>query len=996
MPRKQSSASIRDRLFWPLSLLLVALFLVMIGAVYFGGVLPRLEQGAVSMLTTQVENRKNYLESDMTGQWSDLSLAVEAVNQSVEDMRGQDGFDLSRVDTDKATYLPILKAASGRLISTMRANSVTGAFVVLSGEPLDPENPQDKRTLYLRDIDPASRASLTNEDILLKRAPVELVEQLDIATDSDWRPQLSFSQNGTYEDFFLRTYTTAQEHPELSWRELGYWSRPYSLLGDSRPAISYTVPLILDDGTVYGVLGIEITLDYLSRIVPARELPEGQNGSYFLALTQDGEQYQTLFSSSTALIRDKGQTDSFTLTPSRRAQGCVSMEGAVNLRNCAVVRPLTLYNADAPFASERWVLIGMVGEQDMFAFADHVRWLAVILGAVLLAFGLITVHFVSRKMAKPIVALTAGLEHADKTRPLHFDKTYISEIDRLTGEIETLSDSLFTRSLKFAEILRMASAQLGGFDIDTEHGKLFVTEGFFALLRISGVDESRISIAEFYEKIKTIEQYVQTRSKPDENQEECVLRIPETDGYVYIRVRYMQQGSRTVGLAEDVTSATIDWQCARCKRDHDLLTGLLSRRAFCRRMESLLAAPSGQLGVAALLLIELDNLRFINDTYGHDYGDQYIRCLAQTLEQSTPPGTLLCRQSGKEMYVFYYGYQSKKLIDEQLTRVYEQMSHQQITLPNGTAFPLSASGGVAWYPEDGANLDGLTHAANLAMFDSKGSLTDFDAAQFRTASHLQKRREDFSELIARERVSFFWQPIVRVADGVVFAYEALMRSELETLHTPRDILEAARLVGQLEQIERLTFFGALKSFAHYSERGAIAPECRAFLNSLPNRIMEPLDIDRFAQQFVPLLHRMVVEFTVSERIRPAMLEQKRAYLEKWNAGLALDNYGSEHGYSDSVILDAAEPNFIKIDMALVRGVDKDAGRQEQVRGILNEARARGAQVVAEGVETREELETLTHMGVEFVQGFLLARPAQTPPPVAPEIATWLRAMHDMA
>ena len=124
----------------------------------------------------------------------------------------------------------------------------------------------------------------------------------------------------------------------------------------------------------------------------------------------------------------------------------------------------------------------------------------------------------------------------------------------------------------------------------------------------------------------------------------------------------MDDGERCIGLAEDITNATVEMETIEHERDHDLLTGLINRRAFNRIMNHLFSQGKPVMKTAALIMMDLDDLKYINDTYGHDYGDQYIRCAADCFITFTPKSTVVARYSGDEFFLFFYGYDSKEEI----------------------------------------------------------------------------------------------------------------------------------------------------------------------------------------------------------------------------------------------------------------------------------------------------------------------------------------------
>ena len=182
-----------------------------------------------------------------------------------------------------------------------------------------------------------------------------------------------------------------------------------------------------------------------------------------------------------------------------------------------------------------------------------------------------------------------------------------------------------------------------------------------------------------------------------------------------------------------MTTTVLEQQRIEHERDYDTLTGLYRRRAFDRACEALFQQPE-KLGCAALLMMDLDNLKQINDTYGHDWGDQYIRQTGQCFAANTPANTICSRLSGDEFLIFFYGYQDQAQLRAQLELLSAALQRSVSILPNGKQLHISISGGIAWYPTDGHDLLTLKKYADFAMYQvkhsHKGRMCDFDIGSY--------------------------------------------------------------------------------------------------------------------------------------------------------------------------------------------------------------------------------------------------------------------------
>ena len=454
--------------------------------------------------------------------------------------------------------------------------------------------------------------------------------------------------------------------------------------------------------------------------------------------------------------------------------------------------------------------------------------------------------------------------------------------------------------------------------------------------------------------------------------------------YITLRVTHiMGESASEVGLAEDMTTTVLEQQRIEHERDHDTLTGLYRRRAFDRACEALFQQPE-KLGCAALLMMDLDNLKQINDTYGHDWGDQYIRQTGQCFAANTPASTICSRLSGDEFLIFFYGYQDQNQLRTQLELLSAALQRSVSILPNGKQLHISISGGIAWYPTDGHDLLTLKKYADFAMYQvkhsHKGRMCDFDIGSYHQEAYAAQTQQDFELLLREELVSYHFQPIYSARSGRVAAYEALMRVDLPTLHSPAQVMQLAHETGRLYEIERITVFHSSEIFQRLQAQGLLQSDALLFINSIANVSLTVEDVEEYAQRYPELLKRLVVEITEQEDLDRACLERKRN-IPGFSGSFALDDYGS--GYSNELNLLELSPRYIKIDISIVRGIDTDRDKQQIVSNIVAYAHARSMQLIAEGIETEAQLRTVIGLGVDLLQGYYLSRPAAVPAPVAP-------------
>ena len=973
---------------------------LLVGILYLCRINTSLEQNAVDILQIQTENRQNYLQGQMLDA-QDLSSLAGKINAVTQAMLDDGEISLDTLDSGSDTASPLLLSIGDSLISSMRHRPITGIFVVLNTHDLDTrEKGEPLPCLYLRDLDPNSSPSQRNSDLMLVRAPAQVVQSLYIATDTSWTPSINYGANGS--SGFLYPVFQAAYHGngELDAADYGHWtSSPYTLSGDDHSAIAYTIPLILDDGTVYGVLGVEILESYLQALLPGTELQNDSSGTYLLgvasnsAIGKDDLTVSVISASPAANAPQQSYDQTLLLKPSKR--GGYQSDSPLGLCHAAVA-PLTLYNRNAPFSNEQMLLIGSVPVSALYAFSGYVLRFLIIAVLVVLTAGLFSSLVLARKLSRPISRLSDEVAHARESRssiPM-LSATGIIELDRFSSAFTQLGREVLDTSTKFLRIMDMASVELGGYELRSAPDSIYVTDNFFDLLGMPGVDADDLTAQSFRELLQRFERSCPHSPAPD-GAMLYHIRLPSGKER-YLRIETTHEDGAQVGLAEDVTANTLEKLRIEHERDYDTLTDLYNRRAFRRICAEFFCSPE-KLGHAALLMFDLDNLKQINDTFGHDWGDEYIRLTGECFAKNAPARTVCARISGDEFNALFYGYNDQDTLRADICALKAALEQSVVQLPSGRELRVSVSGGVAWYPESSTNLITLRKYADFAMYQvkhsRKGELLEFDPEVYRT--DLQERRchEEFRRLINEELVSYHFQPIIDAKDGSVFAYEALMRVDLPTLHSPADVLRLAREENCLHEVERITFFCASSAYQALENAGKVVPSALLFVNSIASQYLTPDELSEYSARYASILPRIVIEITEEEVLDPKALRIKQT-IRGSSGAFALDDYGS--GYSNERSLLELSPNYIKIDLSIIRSIDTDANKRQIVSNTVSYAHQRGMKVVAEGLETADEVRTVLSLGVDLLQGFFLAMPQVEPGGASEESLAVIAEMHSQS
>lgn len=957
---------------------LVLQSLLLLSAIGMGGAIYQLNKNALDILNERTINRKNYLENEMVGRWSKL----EGTSQTLKGLRETVERDTGLSQDEKENRF--LKSSAETLVYLLRRQSVTGAFMVLGSD----ENAAQSPGLYFRDLDPKSNPSAYS-DLLMERGPAQIGKDMGISLDTYWEASFAFPKGdgaNNQLDFYKKPLQAARQYPGEDPKDLGYWSRPFRLNQDTTDIITYSVPLLDEAGAVYGVLGVEISLSHLSSILPYQELSTEQNSAYLLGIDHDQKHsFEPVALNGPLFKRVLKEKKTFDFGEEESVSGVYRFEAQADVdTSCGSIQYLKLYNTNTPFEDDQWALIGMDLQSNLLAFSYKIVLLLAIALVVSLVAGIAFAFLVSKVVTNPVRSLVDRVLRSNPNQPVKFDKTHISEVDDLAASIEVLSQRVAASASKLSSIIELASVPIGAFEYEKDAQTVFCTNRFFEIFSDQEVDIPKepksVTVNEF-------ERYMEQIAKWKESGTESavIYRLHDERGYhKWVRLKLVVDQEKTLGVVEDITAEVQEKKKIEYERDYDLLTSLLNRRAFHSQMKELFRDPK-LLKTGALVMLDLDNLKYINDTFGHDYGDQYIRCTAQILTKYVSKPSLISRMSGDEFYVFYYGYEDKEAIRKEIDLLQESFREKVFHLPGEeNAMRVRVSAGVAWYPDDSHVMEDLIRFADFAMYTVKktvkGAFKEFDETAYLRDSYLLKERENLNRFIEEELVEYYFQPIVNAKTGEVFAYEALMRPQMEGLRTPMEVLNLARSQSKLHLIERLTLFRAMSAFM---EQKGLPAHCKVFVNSVANQRLDDADILKFEQAFQSVLPSLVVELTEEEKTDAECLNSKRQCAKRWGCQFALDDFGE--GYNGEGVLLKLQPDYVKIDCGLVKNVDHDADRYQLVQNLVAYAKRRNILIIAEGVETLGELRTLVQLDVDFLQGYYIGLPLPQAQPAPEEV-----------
>ena len=455
------------------------------------------------------------------------------------------------------------------------------------------------------------------------------------------------------------------------------------------------------------------------------------------------------------------------------------------------------------------------------------------------------------------------------------------------------------------------------------------------------------------------------------------VELTATGMYEDIANPFEQRFIGSYGVAKDVSERKQAEETVHYQTYHDLLTGLPNRALFRDHLGLMLSQGKRNQQALAVLSLDLDHFKIINDSLGHNVGDELLLAVGTRLRQCLREGDTLARLGGDEFAILLPSLLSRNDI-EHIGRKIIQVLTKPVYI-KGHEIYVSVSIGACVAPEDGDMVDSLIRQAEIAMYKAKTSgrsrLQFWESGMQAPYSERMQTEADLRRALARNEFVLFYQPQVDLATGEIKGFEALLRwwHPQRGLLTPGDFIPIAEESGVIVPIGDWVLRQASAQMAEW--RKAELPPVRLSINISARQLESPDFVDsvmRAVQVYALDGHQMELEITESLLMRDIEANAiKLGRLSATGIRIAIDDFGT--GYSSFKYLSRFPIHTLKIDQSFIQELDREENISI-VNAMVGMGRGMNLNVVAEGVETQAQLTCLQQIKCHEMQGYYYSVP----------------------
>ena len=434
------------------------------------------------------------------------------------------------------------------------------------------------------------------------------------------------------------------------------------------------------------------------------------------------------------------------------------------------------------------------------------------------------------------------------------------------------------------------------------------------------------------------------------------------------------------GVVKDISERKQAEETVHYQTYHDLLTGLPNRALFRNHLGLLLAQNKRSTQSLAVLSLDLDHFKIINDSLGHSLGDELLLAIGTRLRQCLREGDTLARLGGDEFAILLPALSERNDIEPIGRKIIHVLS-EPVYLKGHEVY-VSASIGACVAPEDSDTVDSLIRQAEIAMYHAKtqgrSRLQFWESGMQAPYSERMQTEADLRRALARNEFVLFYQPQVNIATGEITGFEALLRwwHPQRGLLTPRDFISIAEESGVIVPIGDWVLRQASAQMADWSKAGL--PQVRLSVNISARQLENPNFVDSVMRAVqVYALNGQQMELEITESLLMRDLEANAIKLGRLSATgirIAIDDFGT--GYSSFKYLSRFPIHTLKIDQSFIQELEREENISI-VNAMVSMGRGMKLNVVAEGVESQGQLDQLQQINCHEMQGYFYSAPVSS-------------------
>ena len=656
---------------WNIFLIPILIIVFVQGAVpfltlIFSGIRSNMENAVIGLDSHTVENRKVVLENDMIEQWSSVYKESDSLSSALTKVLSDHQMDMQGFMGSGKVQEEYLETVFYDMVEVLQYNFTSGIFLVL-GNDGDTDSEGEYKGFWVRDSDPQTKTA-SRTDLLMERGSKVLSQNMSISLDTSWHTDFRFQGNGKRDadDFFYQPYITAANYVDsrTSMVNLGYWSKPFILEDfhmDNHKMITYSGPLVYDK-TVYGVLGIEVGVNDLTKFFQVKDLDSDLNAGFALVVDHGNGNYEGIAGEGALYDAVSRDGSDFVLEEPVQENLRLVQGAAIGKQQIyGLVSNLELYSRNVPYEDTQWALCGFVTEDSVYGLISDVyeRILGAILGSALMA--VILVYFLVQYATEPVYHLVESVRGGVKG--IHgFQESGIQELDELHKVIENLTDTQMqteNQLLEEKERYRIA--------VESSQDAFFTYKCKEKLLEIvnSKGNDGVWDCGKHPE-------FLDNDSIHPADKAKLVNAVKSSDGVLDVDFRLQhangefqwvnlsgsitfdenKERSRVVGCIHNVHQHKLLEQAQKRKQIYDSITSFYRLGSGLEVVETLCRDdPEG-----VLVLLEIQQFSKIDERYGLIFGDiileQFAGLLAKRFQEDGLNGGIYIRAGADQMLVW--------------------------------------------------------------------------------------------------------------------------------------------------------------------------------------------------------------------------------------------------------------------------------------------------------------------------------------------------------